>query len=211
MGQCNFLHLWHQKLYRAFRFGTLWPISCSYPRHSQLTRHSLMLANGRIRQSLTALVVLCWATEGAVALWTSCQFGVSTLFTSPYRPEKKLRDLWIRHSARSTEAFISIHTSWCLPPADSRFAPSQWETALLCNEVSHWLGASLDSALVSWSAGHETTTIFHLNKTIICIILCCLFQVKGLYKRRPTANMLTDRMYQLDSYNMYFISCIYEN
>ena len=58
MGQCNFLHLWHQKLYRAFRFGTLWPISCSYPRHSQLTRHSLMLANGRIRQSLTALVCL---------------------------------------------------------------------------------------------------------------------------------------------------------
>ena len=52
-----FLHLWPQKLYRAFRFGTLWLISCSYPRHSQLTRHSLMLANGRIRQSLTALVV----------------------------------------------------------------------------------------------------------------------------------------------------------
>ena len=51
-----FLHLWPQKLYRAFRFGTLWRISCSYPRHSQLTRHSLMLANGRIRQSPTALV-----------------------------------------------------------------------------------------------------------------------------------------------------------
>ena len=30
---------------------------------------------------------------------------------------------------------------------DSRFAPSQWETALLCNDVSHWLGASLESAL----------------------------------------------------------------
>ena len=58
---CNviFLHLWPQKLYGAFRFGTLWPISCSYPRHSQLTRHSLMLANGRIRQSLTALVNHC--------------------------------------------------------------------------------------------------------------------------------------------------------
>ena len=26
-------------------------------------------------------------------------------------------------------------------------APSQWETALLCNDVSHWLGASLESAL----------------------------------------------------------------
>ena len=30
--------------------------------------------------------------------------------------------------------------------ADSRFAPSQWETALLCNNASHWLGASLESA-----------------------------------------------------------------
>ena len=55
MGQCNFSSFM-AKLYRAFRFGTLWPISCSYPWHSQLTRHSLMLANGRIRQSLTALV-----------------------------------------------------------------------------------------------------------------------------------------------------------
>ena len=27
------------------------------------------------------------------------------------------------------------------------FAPSQWETALLCNDVSHWLDASLESAL----------------------------------------------------------------
>ena len=34
--------------------------------------------------------------------------------------------------------------------ADSRFAPSQWETALLCNDVSHWLGANLESALLSF-------------------------------------------------------------
>ena len=31
--------------------------------------------------------------------------------------------------------------------ADSRFAPSQRETMLLCNGVSHWLGANLKSAL----------------------------------------------------------------
>ena len=31
--------------------------------------------------------------------------------------------------------------------AESRIAPSQRETALLCNDVSHWLGASLESAL----------------------------------------------------------------
>ena len=31
--------------------------------------------------------------------------------------------------------------------ADSRFAPSRWEMALHCNDVSHWLDASLESAL----------------------------------------------------------------
>ena len=31
--------------------------------------------------------------------------------------------------------------------ADSRFVLSQWEMALLCNDVSHWLSASLESAL----------------------------------------------------------------
>ena len=31
--------------------------------------------------------------------------------------------------------------------AHPRFAPSQWEMVLLCNDVSHWLGASLESAL----------------------------------------------------------------
>ena len=41
-----FLHLWPQELYRAFRFCTLSQISFFYPRHSQLTRHSLMLATG---------------------------------------------------------------------------------------------------------------------------------------------------------------------
>ena len=35
--------------------------------------------------------------------------------------------------------------------ADSRFAPNQWETALLCIDVSHWLGASLESALQKFS------------------------------------------------------------
>ena len=34
--------------------------------------------------------------------------------------------------------------------ADSRFAHRQRETALHCNDVSHWLGASLESALQSW-------------------------------------------------------------
>ena len=33
------------------------------------------------------------------------------------------------------------------PRADSRFAPSRCKTALLCNDISHWLDASLESVL----------------------------------------------------------------
>ena len=33
--------------------------------------------------------------------------------------------------------------------AASSFAPSKWETVLLCSDVSHWLGANLESALGS--------------------------------------------------------------
>ena len=39
----------------------------------------------------------------------------------------------------------SMQTTNCRD--DSRSVPSQWEMALLCNNVSHWLGANLESAL----------------------------------------------------------------
>ena len=35
----------------------------------------------------------------------------------------------------------------CDHRVESRFAPSRWETALLCNDVSHWLGASIKLGL----------------------------------------------------------------
>ena len=37
--------------------------------------------------------------------------------------------------------------------ADSKCAPGQWEMALLCNDISNWLGANLEKALpvcMSW-------------------------------------------------------------
>ena len=56
---------------------------------------------------------------------------------------------------------------------DSRFVPSQWEAALLCNDVSHWLGASLESAL--WlNLDHYTDVSNHqphcflLNRLFTC-------------------------------------------
>ena len=64
-----------------------------------------------------------------------------------------------------------------LDRAGSRFAPSQWETALLYNDVSHWLGASLESALPQSSAQiilrcynrqkfHDSTCCHHTCKFV---------------------------------------------
>ena len=52
---------------------------------------------------------------------------------------------------RSVHWYNKLPCSW-IATADSRFAPSQWETALLCNDVSHGLGANLESTLdYCWS------------------------------------------------------------
>ena len=43
--------------------------------------------------------------------------------------------------------------------ADSKFVPCQWETALLCNDVSHWLGANLESNLAYISLVYTVMTV----------------------------------------------------
>ena len=55
---------------------------------------------------------------------------------------------WIHSWLLKREMLVCVFLAY--DRADSRFAPSQWETALLRNDVSHWLGASLESALI-WS------------------------------------------------------------
>ena len=49
---------------------------------------------------------------------------------------------------------------WYLRADFIRFALSQWETALLCNDVSHWLGVSLESALYLF---HQSRTYLTMN------------------------------------------------
>ena len=51
--------------------------------------------------------------------------------------------------------------------ADSRFAPNQWETLLQSNTVSHWLGATLESAL-------QLTQDFHTSMTKTSFATWCL-------------------------------------
>ena len=106
-----------------------WPllISCSYSRYSQLTRHSLMLANGRIRQSLTALVIhsgthwslstqwrriqheqqwesfwiLWWNAPMFYYLW--CQTNAALMRTSTNNP---------LFSSNCTTWLIHVHHTW---------------------------------------------------------------------------------------------------
>ena len=52
--------------------------------------------------------------------------------------------------------------------SDSRFAPSQWETALLCNDVAHWLDVSLNQP---W----DSDRVYSLQKYPLSYILCLLY------------------------------------
>ena len=47
----------------------------------------------------------------------------------------------------------------------SRFAPSQWDTALLCNDVSQWLGASLELALMLLFGWTTPVLLFNTTQT----------------------------------------------
>ena len=67
---------------------------------------------------------------------------------------------------------------------ESRFAPSRWEPALLYNDVSHWLGARLESALLACDFGiylapvarspllikRSNTSVWHLRVPVtVCV------------------------------------------
>ena len=66
---------------------------------------------------------------------------------------------FVYHIYRDVVNLHPVARKWtCLPfshahiqrdRVDFRFAPSQWETALLCNDVSHWLGTKLELALLN--------------------------------------------------------------
>ena len=62
-------------------------------------------------------------------------------------------------------------TVWC----DSRFVPSQWETALLCNAVSYWLGANLEWCLKLSGVGVNTLRLRQNGRHFPDDIFKCIF------------------------------------
>ena len=55
-------------------------------------------------------------------------------------------------------AFYHMQTT-----ADSRFTPSQWETSLQSNAISHWLGTNLESALQTTKQSYQPEHCFNQN------------------------------------------------
>ena len=59
----------------------------------------------------------------------------------------------------------------------SRFAPSQWETALLYSDVSHWRGASLESAkiLVTFKLHYDNGVTVEQVRGLILVSKQCTY------------------------------------
>ena len=60
--------------------------------------------------------------------------------------------------------------------ADSRFLSSLWEMALLCNNVSHCLGASLESALLAYRT--RGTHIQRDQNQWFGLFFCIVFRIR---------------------------------
>ena len=89
-----------------------------------------------IRLMMTKIDYLFWSSPSIHLFWHQTELN---------RSHKQSYTL--RH-ASSFHSFCGIITKLNIKcRADSRFAPSRWETALLCNDVSYWLGANLESTL----------------------------------------------------------------
>ena len=52
--------------------------------------------------------------------------------------------------------------------ADSKLAPSQWEMLLLCNNVSHWLGTILESALCMYIRADSRFASSQWETVLLC-------------------------------------------
>ena len=94
-------------------------------------------------------------------LWWPCTWTFKVVTTMVHCRWKWTANPWAPSSA-----------PWRLPTryrADSRFAPSQWETSLQSNAISHWLDTNLGSAQ---KVHLRTLKISRLNEIHVHIFLC---------------------------------------
>ena len=91
--------------------------------------------------------------------------------------KETVKYIWI---VSNSNCGLWLKSIWLVTPkhmADSRFSPSQWVPLWLCNNVSHWLGANLESTLktdaffkhLHWVNCIKTYHSIYVNK--ICYML----------------------------------------
>ena len=116
----------------------------SQPENSGISagNHNLAFTMAPFRMWITGLDAK-WQedSEGDIACDTDSH--VTDQLTINVHPENKHKPAMRQVMANHLSVIDYLLTSDYR--VDSRIALSQWETVLLCNDVSHWLGASLES------------------------------------------------------------------
>ena len=141
--------------------------------------HFLTGFDRRILPSQTALVSVCVAFNLST-IWRTCERFPNHL--SKAWPSSIYIWIWSigMEDGNETNApqhamtivLVPSHDSYCLSSGNeilalgdpfravSRFAPSQWETSLQSNAVSHWLGANLESTS-QWETSLQSNAVSH--------------------------------------------------
>ena len=93
-------------------------------------------------------VVWCFQTYYDICLWFvyNCQQNFAKIhlldsFTCPGTPGNGICQALMYCTGCCLGLYFAIPQRWFR--ADSRLAPSQWETTLQSNAISHWLGSNL--------------------------------------------------------------------
>ena len=93
---------------------------------------------------------------------------------------------------------------------DFTFAPNQWETALLCNDVSHWQGASLESTLLMMCTHYLFA--HYTNKTLLSSLCRCIWRywiVKILLRYILSSMCLRLSQFSQSSFMQYMGLCVF--
>ena len=97
-----------------------------------------LLLDPRYRNLYTHIVKCCFTDTRVIARLLRCQANINDM--------DKNGNCQIASFRRGVDKCPNF--SEYIYKANSRFSPSQWETALQSNFVSHWLDANLESALL---------------------------------------------------------------
>ena len=99
--------------------------------------------------------------------------------------------------------FSHFHGSY-MYRAHSRFAPSQWEMALLCGDVSCWLAAKLESALyvsVNWAITGLERCCLQLILSSHYLSQCDILNCKTSWECQQFVNLLRFGCFHTQKYH----------